>query len=165
MDNDVTDEAANTAGALIDLDLELRRHHYHSPDEQDGQLDLIEEGVVMNLEWDEQDGLWVQFDEVVTFDITPTRTSLCVYAEDGPVVTLWAAATAAGRTWRTDWEVDLTHSERQRFLRRVADIARHRVELTRRATEALRADAALEDAEERTETAEAVREWLANPGR
>ena len=76
MESSPADEAFTTAETLIGLDLQLRRHHYHSPDEDAEPLDLIELGALANLEWDEKDGLWAQLDELVTFDITPTRSSI-----------------------------------------------------------------------------------------
>ncbi len=159
MQDEIADETANTALSLIGLDIELRRHHYHSPDEVDQQLDLIEEGVITNLEWDEKDGLWVQFDEVVTFDITPTHSSICVYADEDPVVTLWA--NTIGAKWQSDWDAELTHTERQRFLRRVADLAERATQGARRATEALRVAAASDEQDDRAEAAALVRKWLA----
>ena len=40
-------EMASTAEALIGLDLQLRRHHYHSPGEESEPLDLIELGALL----------------------------------------------------------------------------------------------------------------------
>ena len=43
MDTSSTNEIEATAGRLIGLDLQLRRHHYHSSDENAEPLDLIDQ--------------------------------------------------------------------------------------------------------------------------
>lgn len=160
MSDDIS-EIESTARALVALDLQLRRHHYHLADDEAEPVDLIETGAIANLEWDDKDGLWVQFDELITFDITPTGSSICVYANEDPIVTLWAEQTSGGRMWTADWDTDLTHSEQGRFLRRVGDLARNATHLVTRAVEEIRAVTAGEDAEERAYATEVVREWLA----
>ena len=159
METNGANEAATAAETLIGLDLQLRRHHYHSPDEDSEALDLIELGAIANLEWDEKDGLWAQLDETITFDITPTRSSICVYLDEEPVATLWEIPTDDGNQWATDWEADLTQSERQRFLRRISELGK---DSTRRIVEAidqLRAEATEPDQQAFLTTS--VREWLA----
>jgi hypothetical protein len=152
-------EAATTAETLIGLDLQLRRHHYHTADEDSDQLDLIELGAIANLEWDEKDGLWAQLDELITFDITPTRSSICVYLDEEPIVTLWAARTDEGAQWLTDWEADLTQSEQQHFLRRVGGLSKDSMRRVIEAVDQLRA--ASTEPDERTYVTSTVREWLA----
>jgi hypothetical protein len=152
-------ETITTAEALIGLDLQLRRHHYHSPDEDAEPRDLIELGALTNLEWDEKDGLWAQLDELVTFDITPTRSSICIYLDEEPVVTLWSTPAGQEKRWLADWDVDLTQSERQHFLRRVALLGRESTERVVNAVDQLRSEA--EDPDEQASLASTVREWLA----
>jgi len=152
-------EAATTAEALIGLDLQLRRHHYHSADEDSNQVDLIELGAIANLEWDEKDGLWAQLDERITFDITPTGSSICVYLEEEPVVTLWAARIGQSAQWLADWEADLTQSEQQHFLRRVGSLSKDRMGQVIEAVDQLRASST--DPDEQTFVTSTVREWLA----
>ncbi len=154
-------EARGAALALVGLDLELRRHHYHSPEEESGQVDLIDAGAIANLEWDDKDGLWAQFDEVIAFDMTPTRSSICIYADGSPVVTIWAVETPEGQRWQSDWETDLTHSERQRLLRRVAEMAGRSAAAVSDITAALLAASRDEDTEEASYTSSVVRDWLA----
>ena len=151
-------EAATTAETLIGLDLQLRRHHYHSPDEEAEPLDLIEMGALANLEWDDKDGLWAQLDELVTFDITPTRSSICIYLDEEPVVTLWATPTEQGTRWLTDWDADLTQSEQQHFLRRVGLLGKESTQRVIKAVDQLRTG---EVQPEESVVASAVREWLA----
>ena len=152
-------ETAATAGALIGLDLQLRRHHYHTPDEDSGQTDLIELGAITNLEWDEKDGLWAQLDELITFDVTPTGSSICIYLDEDPVVTLWAIPMGEGVDWLADWEADLTQSEQQRFLRRVAELGGASTRRVIEAIDDLRTDST--EADEKAFLTSTVREWLA----
>lgn len=152
-------EATTAAETLIGLDLQLRRHHYHSPDEEAEPLDLIELGALANLEWDEKDGLWAQLDQLLTFDITPTRSSICIYLDEEPVVTLWADPTGQETPWLADWETDLTQSEQQHFLRRVGLLGKESAQRVIKAVDALRTGAI--QPEEQTVVASAVREWLA----
>ena len=159
MESSTADEAFTTAETLIGLDIQLRRHHYHSPDEDAEPLDLIELGALANLEWDEKDGLWAQLDELVTFDITPTRSSICIYLDEEPVVTLWATATGEETRWMADWDADLTRSEQQHFLRRVGLLGRESTQRVIKAVDELRTEAL--PPEERTVVGAAVREWLA----
>jgi hypothetical protein len=159
MDTSSTKEIDATAEILIGLDLQLRRHHYHSPDEDAEPLDLIDIGALTNLEWDEKDGLWVQLDDLITFDITPTGSSICIYLDEEPVATLWAAPTPDGRHWTADWEADLTTSERQHFLRRVGVLGKECTERVVAAVDRLRAESA--GTEDRGFVASSVREWLA----
>ena len=155
--NDPT-ETALTAEALIGLDLQLRRHHYHTPDEDSGQVDLIELGAITNLEWDEKDGLWAQLDDVITFDVTPTGSSICIYLDEDPVVTLWAMPSEEGASWLADWDADLTQSEQQRFLRRVRELGTGSTRRVIEAVEQLRT----ESTEDRAFVASTVREWLSS---
>ncbi|MDH3261525.1 MAG: hypothetical protein OEM81_07890 [Acidimicrobiia bacterium] len=159
METSGANEAATTAEALIGLDLQLRRHHYHSADEDSNQVDLIELGAIANLEWDEKDGLWAQLDERITFDITPTGSSICVYLEEEPVVTLWAARIGQSAQWLADWEADLTQSEQQHFLRRVGSLSKDRMGQVIEAVDQLRASST--DPDEQTFVTSTVREWLA----
>ncbi len=152
-------EAATAAEVLIGLDVQLRRHHYHSPDEEAEPLDLIELGALANLEWDEKDGLWAQLDELVTFDITPARSSICIYLDEEPVVTLWASPAGQDMRWLTDWETDLTQSEQQHFLRRVGLLGKESTQRVIKAVDQLRTGAI--ESEEQHAVAAAVREWLA----
>jgi hypothetical protein len=152
------EEIASTALVLAGLDLQLRRHHYHSPDEDTGQMDLIELRAVANLEWDEKDGLWAQLDELITFDITPTGSSICVYLDEEPVVTLWANPTREGTRWLADWEADLTHSEQQRFLRRVGDLGKDCTQRVLEAVDQVRTEST--GPEERSFVTSTVRDWL-----
>jgi hypothetical protein len=156
---DSTNEIEATAGNLVGLDLQLRRHHYHSPDEEAEPLDLIDMGAIANLEWDEKDGLWVQLDDLITFDITPTGSSICIYLDEEPVVTLWADPTAE-KGWMGDWEADLTGSERQHFLRRVGVLAKESRERVVAAVDRLRAET--DGTEDRVFVASTVREWLSS---
>ena len=151
-------EAATTAETLIGLDLQLRRHHYHSPNEDAEPVDLIDLGALTNLEWDEKDGLWAQLDELVTFDITPTRSSICIYLDEEPVVTLWAT-TGQEKRWLADWETDLTQSEQQHFLRRVGLLGKESTQRVIAAVDQLRAGA--QEPDERAVVSSAVRGWLA----
>jgi hypothetical protein len=159
VDSSTTREAATTAETLIGLDIQLRRHHYHSPDEDAEPTDLIELGALANLEWDEKDGLWAQLDELVTFDITPTRSSICVYLDEEPIVTLWAMPGGPETRWMTDWDADLTQSEQQHFLRRVNLLGKESTQRVIKAVDDLRSEAAVP--EDQTSVASAVREWLA----
>jgi hypothetical protein len=152
-------EMASTAEALIGLDLQLRRHHYHSPDEESEPIDLIELGALANLEWDENDGLWAQLDDLVTFDITPTASSICIYLDEEPVVTLWATSTSEGTHWLADWDADLTQSEQQHFLRKIRLLGTESTQRVITAVKNLRAESAEPD--ERAMVASTVREWLA----
>ena len=159
MESSGAGEAATAAETLIGLDLQLRRHHYHSPDEEAEPLDLIEMGALANLEWDEKDGLWAQLDELVTFDITPTRSSICIYLDEEPVVTLWATPAGRETRWMADWDADLTQSEQQHFLRRVGLLGKESMQRVIKAVDELRTGA-IESADE-DEVAATVREWLA----
>lgn len=159
MESSGADEAARAAETLIGLDVQLRRHHYHSPDEEAEPLDLIELGALANLEWDEKDGLWAQLDELVTFDITPTRSSICIYLDEEPVVTLWATHAEQEMRWTTDWETDLTQSEQQHFLRRVGLLGKESTQRVIKAVDQLRTGAT--ESEDQAAVAAAVREWLA----
>lgn len=159
METSATNEFESTAEALIGLDLQLRRHHYHSPDEDSEPLDLIEFGAIANLEWDEKDGLWAQLDDVITFDITPTRSSICIYLDEEPVVTLWATPADGGVHWTSDWEADLTQSEQQHFLRRIALLGKESTQRVVAAVNNLRTESA--SADEQEFVTAAVREWLA----
>jgi hypothetical protein len=152
-------EAATTAETLIGLDIQLRRHHYHSPDEEAEPLDLIELGALANLEWDEKDGLWAQLDELVTFDITPTRSSVCIYLDEEPIVTLWATPAGKDTRWMADWDADLTQSEQQHFLRRVSLLGKESTQRVIKAVDALRTEA--NPSEDQAVVASTVREWLA----
>ena len=159
MDTSATNEIASTADTLIGLDLQLRRHHYHSPDEDSEPIDLIEIGAIANLEWDEKDGLWAQLDDLVTFDITPTRSSICIYLDEEPVLTLWATPDAGGVDWMTDWEADLTQSEQQHFLRRITLLGKESTQRVVAAVKNLRAESTAADEQEFVTST--VREWLA----
>jgi len=159
VDTSGANETATTAEVLIGLDLHLRRHHYHSPDEDADQLDLIELGAIANLEWDDKDGLWAQLDEMITFDVTPTGSSICIYLDEEPVVTLWAARTDEGAPWLADWEADLTRSEQQRFLRRVGELGAGSRRRVIEAVDQLRAGSTEPD--EGALVTSTVREWLA----
>jgi hypothetical protein len=159
MDTDGANETASTAEVLIGLDLQLRRHHYHSADEDANQLDLIELKAITNLEWDEKDGLWAQLSELITFDVTPTGSSICIYLDEEPVVTLWASRTGEGSRWLADWEADLTQAEQQRFLRRVGDLGRDSRRRVIEAVDQLRSEST--DPDERAFVTSTVREWLA----
>ena len=158
VDTSGANETTTTAETLAGLDLQLRRHHYHSPDEESGQLDLIELGAIANLEWDEKDGLWAQLDEMITFDVTPTGSSICIYLDEEPVVTLWAARTGQG-AWLTDWEADLTQSEQQHFLRRVGELGKDRTQRVTEAVDQLRTEST--ETDEKAYVTSTVREWLA----
>ena len=158
MDTSDTNEIASTAQALLGLDVQLRRHHYHSPDEDSEPLDLIELGAIANLEWDEKDGLWAQLDELITFDVTPTRSSICIYLDEEPVVTLWATPADDGGHWLTDWEAELTQSEQQRFLRRVGELGKGSTRRVIEAVDQLRAESTEPD--ESAFVTSSVREWL-----
>ena len=152
-------EEVRASVALGQLALQLRRHYYHRPYET-APDDLIDEGIVVNLEWDERDAIWVQFDTTVTLEIPSIGSPLGIYAEEGPVVTLWRAGTPDGFDWKADWDADLTHSDRQRFLRKLSD----RASLVTGEVEAflqayLNASSELEK-EDRQETADVAREWL-----
>jgi hypothetical protein len=151
-------ETATTAETLIGLDLQLRRHHYHSADDDADQLDLMELGAIANLEWDEKDGLWAQLDELVTFDITPTRSSICIYLDEEPVVTLWATTADQEGRWLADWEADLTQSEKQHFLRRVGLLGRESTQRVIKAVDQLRAGST--EPEEQAFVSSTIREWL-----
>ena len=159
METSGANEAAATAETLIGLDLQLRRHHYHSPDEDAEPLDLIELGALANLEWDEKDGLWAQLDELITFDITPTRSSICIYLDEEPVVTLWSASIDEGRQWLADWDAELTQSEQQHFLRRIGTLGKGSIRRVIEAVDQLRAEST--DRQEQTLVTSTVREWLA----
>lgn len=159
MESSDATETFTTAETLIGLDLQLRRHHYHSPDEDAEPLDLIELGALANLEWDEKDGLWAQLDELVTFDITPTRSSICIYLDEEPIVTLWATPTGQEKRWMADWEAELTQSEEQHFLRRVALLGKESTQRVIDAVDQLRSEA--DDPDEQASLTSNVREWLA----
>lgn len=157
METSSTNEATATAETLIGLDLQLRRHHYHSPDEEAEPADLIGVGAIINLEWDEKDGLWAQLDDQITFDITPTGSSICVYLDEEPVATFWASPSSTDTNWAVDWETDLTQSERQHFLRRVGLLGKESTQRIIAAIDRLRKESIDED---RSFVASAVREWL-----
>ena len=159
METSSTSETRSTAELLIGLDLQLRRHHYHSPDEDAEPIDLIDLGAITNLEWDEKDGLWAQLDELITFDVTPTRSSICIYLDEEPVVTLWATPADDGTTWLADWETNLTRSEQQHFLRRVGLLGKESTQRVIAAVDRLRAEAG---DDEREFVASTVREWLSS---
>ncbi len=159
METSISNEARSTAEALIVLDLQLRRHHYHSPDEDAEPLDLVEIGAITNLEWDEKDGLWAQLDDQITFDITPTGSSICIYLDEEPVATLWAMPDGAETHWAVDWDADLTSSEQQHFLRKVGLLGKESAERVIAAVNGLRADSTTED---REAVAATVREWLSS---
>ncbi len=93
--------------------------------------------------------------------MTPTRSSICIYADASPVVTIWAVETPEGQRWQSDWETDLTHSERQRLLRRVAEMAGRSAAAVSDITAALLAASPDEDPEEAAHTSSVVRDWLA----
>ena len=159
MDTSGTNEMSSTAETLIGLDLQLRRHHYHSPDEDSEPLDLIEVGAIANLEWDEKDGLWAQLDDLITFDVTPTGSSICIYLDEYPVVTLWATPAGQEVAWFADWDADLTQSEQQHFLRRIALLGKESTERVMSAVKSLRTESI--EADEQAFLSSAVREWLA----
>ncbi len=158
MDPSDINEVTSTAAVLIGLDLQLRRHHYHSPEEDSDQMDLIELRAVTNLEWDEKDGLWAQLDELITFDVTPNGSSVCIYLDEEPVVTLWRTPGGADTQWLADWEVDLTRAEQQRFFRRIAELGKDSTRRVIEAVDRLRAESS--EPEERAFVASTVREWL-----
>lgn len=150
-------EETRAAVSLSELAMQLRRHYYHLPYEQ-APDDLLEEGLVVNLDWDERDSLWVQLDTTITLDAPPTGSPLAVYAEQGPVVTLWRVKADSG--WKADWDVDLLDSDRKRFLRKLAELA----DVVASGVDALVRDyqaAAIElDEDDRIETTDVAREWL-----
>ena len=69
----------NAGRALGRLAAQLRRHYFHLPYEL-APDDLIEEGLVVNLDWDERDSLWVQLDATITLDAPAAGSPLTVYA-------------------------------------------------------------------------------------
>jgi hypothetical protein len=152
-------EEVRAAAALEHLALQLRRHYYHLPYEQ-APDDLIQEGLVVNLEWDDRDALWLQFDSILTLEIPPAGSPLGVYAEEGSVVTLWRTVSAGETEWMADWDVELTQSERKNFLRRLSQRAQEvDSEIDDFIKDYLSASLELE-ADDRQETADVVREWL-----
>ncbi|MDF1596401.1 MAG: hypothetical protein P1T08_09960 [Acidimicrobiia bacterium] len=153
-------EETRAAVALGELAMQLRRHYYHRPYEQ-APDDLIEEGIIGNLEWDERDGLWVQIDATITLEVPPTGSPLGIYAEEGPVVSLWRSVGAAGIDWSADWDVGLTAIDQQAFLGKLADTAvRMAAGVQGFVQQFLVASAELEE-DERQETGDVAREWLA----
>ncbi len=152
-------EETRAAVALGELALQLRRHYYHRPYEQ-APDDLIEEGIIGNLEWDERDGLWVQIDATITLEVPPAGSPLGIYAEEGPVVSLWRSG-AAGADWSADWDVGLSAVEQQSFLGKLADTAvRMAAGVQGFVRQFLVASSELEE-DERQETGDVAREWLA----
>lgn len=146
----------NAGRALGRLAAQLRRHYYHLPYEL-APDDLIEEDLVVNLDWDERDSLWVQLDATITLDAPAAGSPLTVYAEEGPVVTLWSVA---GQEWTADWDVDLNDAERGQLFGGLIDLA-DRV--------ATRVDAMVGDylaaavelgEDDRIETTDVAREWI-----
>jgi len=61
------DIEATAGSALARLAVRFRRHYFHLPYEL-APDDLIAEGLVLNLDWDERDSLWVQLDPMITID-------------------------------------------------------------------------------------------------
>lgn len=151
------DIEAKTGTALAQLAVQLRRHYYHLPYEL-APDDLIEAGLLVNLDWDERDSLWAQLDAVVTLDSPVGGSPVTVYAEEGPVVTLWRAVDGAG--WTADWDVDLDDAERNRLLEKLGALAQG---LTSRidglVADYLTTGAELEE-DDRIETTHVAREWL-----
>ena len=152
-------EETRTAVALSGLALELRRHYYHNPYEQAPE-DLIDAGIITNLEWDERDSLWVAFDVTITLEVPPGGTPIGVYAEEGPVVTMWRGVGESGDNWTADWDVDLSPIEQQKFLRRMAESCSAAADEVRRVTADRLASSASLDEDDRQETSDVVREWM-----
>lgn len=154
-----TNEETRAATSLSALALELRRHYYHYPYEQ-APDDLIEADIITNLEWDERDSLWVAFDVTITLEVPPGGTPIGVYAEEGPVVTMWRGVGEGGNVWTADWDVDLTNTEKQKFLRRLSDSCSATAEEVRKVTADRLTEAASLDEDDRQETSDVVREWM-----
>jgi hypothetical protein len=146
----------NAGRALGRLAAQLRRHYFHLPYEL-APDDLIEEGLVVNLDWDERDSLWVQLDATITLDAPAAGSPLTVYAEGGPVVTLWGVD---GREWTADWDVDLNDAERAQLLGKLTDLG-DRLATRVDALVGDYLDAAAELGEDdRIETTDVAREWI-----
>ncbi len=145
-----------TATTLQRLAMELRRHYYHLPYDL-GPDDLIEEGIILNLDWDERDSLWAQLDPTVTLDAPVTGSPLAVYAEEGPVVTFWSLPDGG---WRADWDVDLDAPARSGFLTRLDELAGRIADGVAGVVDTHLADAAQLQEDDRMETTEVAREWL-----
>lgn len=150
-------DEAKTAMALQRLAMELRRHYYHLPYEL-APDDLIDAGIIVNLDWDERDSLWAQLDPTVTLDAPVGGSPLAVYAEEGPVVTLWSVP---GGTWRADWDVDLDGDARSQFLSRLEGVAGRMAAAVAGVVDAHLVAAADLQEDDRVETSEVAREWLA----
>lgn len=154
-------EETRAAVALSALALELRRNYYHNPYEHAPE-DLIDAGIITNLEWDERDSLWVAFDVTITLEVPPSGTPIGVYAEEGPVVTMWRGVGEGGINWTADWDVDLSPVEKQKFLRRLGDSCSVTAEEVRKVTaDRLESTAAL-DEDDRQETSDVAREWMSS---
>ena len=151
------DIEATAGSALARMAVRFRRHYFHLPYEL-APDDLIAQGLVLNLDWDERDSLWVQLDPTITIDAPVGGSPLSVYAEEGPVVTLWRPA--SGVDWAADWDVDLTEGERSQFLEKLATMADVvAVGIDRLVEDYLSAAVELEE-DDRIETTDVAREWL-----
>jgi hypothetical protein len=153
------EDVRQAATAILELAHQLRRHYYHSAGEQ-ASLDLIHAGAVLNLEWDERDALWVQLDATITLEVPANGTTIGVYAEQGPVVTLWFLPISSGETIRADWDLDLPLSERERFLRKVAGAAADTARQVNGIVGAILDAPSQAEAEDRRDTVDVVRDWL-----
>lgn len=149
-------DAPAVARVLTDLSVQLRRHYYHKPYEQ-APDDLIQTGVITNLEWDERDALWVALDVTITLEIPPTGSPISVYAEEGPVVTFWRGT----NDWTADWDVDLANEERSQLLDRLGAVGAAAVREVGAVVDAYLAASADLDEDDRRETSDVVREWMA----
>ncbi|HSR44709.1 MAG TPA: hypothetical protein VLT15_05685 [Acidimicrobiia bacterium] len=151
------DIEAKTGTALAQLAVQLRRHYYHLPYEL-APDDLIEAGLLVNLDWDERDSLWAQLDAVVTLDSPVGGSPVTVYAEEGPVVTLWRSVDGTG--WAADWDVDLDAAERNRLLEKLTALAQGvAAKIDGLVADYLATGAELEE-DDRIETTHVAREWL-----
>ena len=74
-------------------------------------------------------------------------------------MTLWATPAGQEKRWLADWDVDLTQSEKQHFLRRVALLGRESTQRVINAVDQLRSEA--DDPDGQASLTSTVREWLA----
>ena len=83
---------------------------------------------------------------------------MSVYAEEGPVVTLWR--TASGVDWAADWDVDLTEGERSQLLEKLATMADVVAAGIDGLVEDYLSNAVELEEDDRIETTDVAREWL-----
>ena len=93
----------------------------------------------------------------------PGGTPIGVYAEEGPVVTMWRSVGEHGDFWTADWDVDLTPTEKEEFLNKLGESSLATAAEVRKITAGRLSAAESLDADDRQETSDVVREWMDAP--